>query len=156
MSRFLTASVLGILWLAPSQCFSQTRDRRLDEALVDITLLKRLVKEQDRRIADLEKTVKALQAAAVADRPAPAVEERVRPIVRQPPARWLNPLAWGQIREGLSRAQVEDILGPPTSVESVIDYQTLIYKGDIPGRGTVAATIKLTDDRVSQVTPPDF
>jgi hypothetical protein len=141
--------VLGFLWLAPSQCFSQTRDRRLDEALVDITLLKR-------RIADLEKTVKALQAAGVADRPAPAVEERVRPIVRQPPARWLNPLAWGQIREGLSRAQVEDILGPPTSVESVIDYQTLIYKGDIPGRGTVAATIKLTDDRVSQVTPPDF
>jgi len=155
VSRFITASVLGFLWLTPSQCFSQTRDRRLDEALVDITLLKRLVKEQDRRIADLEKTVKALQAAAATERPTPAAEERVRAIVR-PPARWLNPLAWSQIREGLSRAQVEEILGPPTSVESVIDYQTLVYKGDIPGRGTVAASIKLTDDRVSQITPPEF
>jgi hypothetical protein len=148
--------VLGFLWLAPSQCFSQTRDRRLDEALVDITLRKRLVKEQDRRIADLEKMVKALQVAANTEPPKPAPEERVRAVVRPPAARWLNPLTWGQIREGLSRAQVEEILGPPTSVEAVIDYQTLIYKGDIPGRGTVAATIKLTDDRVSQVTPPDF
>jgi hypothetical protein len=156
VSRFITASVLGFLWLTPSQCFSQARDRRLDEAQVDITLLKRLVKEQDRRIADLEKTVKALQAAAATDRPTPAAEERVRPSVRPPVARWLNPLAWGQIREGLSRAQVEEILGPPTSIESVIDYQTLIYKSDISGRGTVAASIKLTDDRVSQVTPPDF
>lgn len=154
MSRFITASVLGFLWLAPSQCFSQARDRRLDEALVDITLLKRLVKEQDRRIADLEKTVKALQAAT--DTPKPAAEERVRPAVRLPVARWLNPLAWGQIREGLSRAQVEEILGPPTSVDSVIDYQTLNYKTDIPGRGGVFAAIKLTDDRVSQITPPDF
>ena len=156
MSRFITASVLGFLWLAPSQCFSQTRDRRLDEALVDITLLKRLVKEQDRRIADLEKMVKALQVAANTEPPKPAPKERVRAVVRPSAARWLNPLTWGQIREGLSRAQVEEILGPPTSVEAVIDYQTLIYKGDIPGRGTVAATIKLTDDRVSQVTPPEF
>ena len=156
MSRFITASVLGFLWLAPSQCFSQTRDRRLDEALVDITQLKRLIKEQDRRIADLEKTVKALQATTAADRPTPAPEERVRAVARPPLARWLNPLAWGQIREGLSRAQVEELLGPPTSVESVIDYQTLIYKSDIPGRGTVTASIKLTDDRVSQITPPDF
>ncbi|MGZ6423641.1 MAG: hypothetical protein ACXWSR_22115, partial [Bdellovibrionota bacterium] len=73
--------MLGILWLAPSQGFSQTRDRRLDEALVDITLLKRLVKEQDRRIADLEKTVKALQAVAT-ERPTPPAEERVRAVVR--------------------------------------------------------------------------
>ena len=156
VSRFITASVLGLLWLAPSQCFSQTRDRRLDEALVDITLLKRLVKEQDRRIADLEKTVKALQTSTVADPPKSAVEERVRPVVRPMAARWLNPLAWGQIRQGLSRAQVEEILGPPTSVESVIDYQTLIYKGDIPGARTVGGAIKLTDDRVSQITLPDF
>jgi outer membrane protein assembly factor BamE (lipoprotein component of BamABCDE complex) len=123
--------------------------------MADITLLKRLVKEQDRRIADLEKTIKALQAAPPPDPPKPAVEERVKPII-PPPARWLNPLAWGQLRVGLSRVQVEEILGPPTSVESVIDYQTLIYKGDIAGRGTVTATIKLTDDRVSQITPPDF
>jgi hypothetical protein len=157
VSRFITASVLGWLWLAPSQGFSQTRDRRLDEALVDITLLKRLVKEQDRRIADLEKTVKALQAPPLTGDPTKAAaQERVTPIVRPSAARWLNPLAWGQIREGLSRAQVEEILGPPTSVESVIDYQTLIYKGEIPGARNVGGAIKLTDDRVSQITLPEF
>ena len=156
LSRLITAGVLGSLWLAPSQCFGQARDRRLDEAVVDITLLKRLVKEQDRRIADLEKTIKALQSAAsITPSPQAAPPERVKTIVPSR-ARWLNPLAWGQVREGLSRAQVEEILGPPTSVESVIDYQTMIYKGELPGAGAVSGAIKLTDDRVSQITPPDF
>ena len=157
MSRIIAVSVLGLIWLTTSPlCFSQTRDRRLDDALVDITLLKRLVKEQDRRIADLEKTVKSAQAAPAANPEKPAGEERVKPIVKPPAARWQNPLAWSQIREGMSRAQVEEILGKPTSVESVIDYQTLVYKGDVPGAGTLTGTVKLTDDRVSQANPPAF
>jgi hypothetical protein len=120
VSRIIIAGMLSFLWLTSSQSFSQTRDRRLDEAVVDITLLKRLVMEQDRRIAELEKLVKALQAAQAATSPRP--EERLIVPVRPPAARWKNPLTWNDIREGFSRAQVEEILGPPTSVESVIDY----------------------------------
>jgi hypothetical protein len=157
LSRIIAVSALGLICLSTSPlCFSQTRDRRLEEALVDITLLKRLVKEQDRRIADLEKTVKALQAAMAANPEKPAGEERVKTTAKPPAARWQNPLAWSQIREGISRAQVEEILGKPAAVESVIDYQTLVYKSDVSGSGTLAGTVRLTDDRVSQVNPPEF
>lgn len=154
MPRIFSIGVFGavLLAIAPSS-FSQTRDRRLEDALVDITLLKRLIKEQDRRIADLEKTVKSLQStmAAVAE-PLP---ERPRTPVK-PLAKWLNPFAWSRIQEGLSRAQVEEILGKPTTVEAVIDYQTLIYRSDASSSTSLTGSVKLTDDRVSQVIRPAF
>jgi len=157
VSRIIAASALGLLWLATAPLsLSQTRDRRLDDALAEITLLKRMVREQDRRIADLEKAVKSAPAALAANPEKPAGEERAKPIVKPPAARWQNPLAWSLIREGMSRAQVEELLGKPTTVESVIDYQTLVYKGDVPGAGTLSGTIKLTDDRVAQANPPAF
>ena len=166
MPRRIAAGVLGLIGLAISPpCFGQTsssqsRDRRLEATETDISLLKRLVKEQDRRIADLEKTIKSLQTAPTAknEKPTaqPTAQEQAKTISKPGAARWQNPLAWTQIREGLSRVQVEEILGKPTSVESVIDYQTLLYKGDVPGSGTVAGVIKLTDDRVSEVIPPNF
>ena len=122
---------------------------------MEISLLKRLVKEQDRRIAELEKTVKSLQNATTASPEKSTAHELAKTVIK-PPLPWHNPLAWAQIREGLSRAQVEDILGKPTSVESVIDYQTLLYKGDVTGSGAVSGLVKLTDDRVSGFTPPSF
>ena len=122
---------------------------------MEIDLLKRLIKEQDRRIGELEKTVKFLQAPVSANNDKPTAREIARTMIK-PAAPWQDPLGWTRIREGLSRAQVEEILGKPTSVESVLDYQTLIYKGDVPGSGTVTGIIKLTDDRVSAITPPNF
>ena len=123
---------------------------------MDVSLLKRLVKEQDRRIAELEKTVKSLQATTAPSTERPTAQELAKTIIKPGTARWQNPFAWTQIREGLSRSQVEEILGKPTSVESVIDSQTLLYKGDVPGSGTVSGMVKLTDDRVSEVHPPAF
>lgn len=157
----IAAGVLGLIALAISvPCFgqassTQSRDRRLEAAETDISLLKRLIKEQDRRIAELEKTIKSLQAATAPNVEKPTPHELAKTIT-PPSQRWQNPLAWAQIREGLSRAQVEEILGKPTSVESVIDYQTLLYKGDVPGSGTVVGLIKLTDDRVAEINPPAF
>jgi hypothetical protein len=161
MRQMIAAGVLGLIDLAISpSCFGQapsgqSRDRRLEAAETDIALLKRLVKEQGRQIAELEKIIKSLQAATPASSEKPAAHELAK-IAIKPTVQWQNPLAWAQIREGLSRAQVEEILGKPTSVESVIDYQTLYFKGDVPGSGTVAGIIKLTDDRVSEITPPAF
>lgn len=155
MSRLIAIGILGLMGLSASPlCLGQARDRRLDEALADIALLKRLIAEQDRRIADLEKTIKSLHATAVVPEPPPA--ERAKPVVRPPAAKWQNPLAWGLIAEGMSRAQVEDILGKPATVEAVIDYQTLIYKTDASSPRPVTGSVKLTDDRVSQVNPPVF
>ena len=153
MQRMIVVGVIGLI--TSPFVFGQStpaRDRRLDEALTDISVLKRLLKEQDRRIADLEKALHNLQPAAAAT----AVEVGPKVAPKPPAARWQNPLAWAQIQEGMSRAQVEEILGKPTTVDAVIDYQTLNYKGDVPGAGVLTGSVKLTDDRVAAVTPPDF
>lgn len=128
---------------------------RLEDAQADIRLLKRVVDEQARRITALEKTVKALEAAAAANAEKPAED---RPRVRKPVAvpRWQVPDAWSQIKMGMSRMDVEATLGPPTSVDSVLDYQTLNYKGAVAGGETLSGTVKLTDDRVAEVNPPEF
>jgi hypothetical protein len=153
---------LGMAWLlASSFCFGQTADRRsatdkrLDEALNDIKLLKQVVDTQARRIARLEVTVKALQAAPAASSEKPAAESRAKEAA-QPKAPWQIPFAWGRIKIGMSRAEVQEILGAPASEDSVLDYQTLTYKGEGPGGGTLSGTVKLADDRVAQVSPPDF
>jgi hypothetical protein len=158
MPRFITSFALGFICFAISPLAfgqtkdGQTRDRRLDDAQADIRLLKRVIDEQARRITALEKSVKALEAAA-AEKPA---ENRAR-IAPKPftGPRWQNPFAWSQVNMGMSRAEVEAILGPPTTVDSVIDYQTLHYSGQVAGE-TLSGTVKLTDDRVSDVSLPDF
>jgi hypothetical protein len=146
-----------ICLVAAPFAIGQTRDRRLDDALGEITALKRIVKEQDRRIAALEKASKPVEIPAAVSLERFPADDRVK--IRNQPAvaiPWQTVLAWSQIKAGMSRVQVEEILGPPTSVDSVIDSQILNYKGDLPGTGSLAATVKLTDDRVAQVTPPEF
>ena len=59
-----------------------------------------------------------------------------------PTAAWQVPFAWSRIKEGMSRGQVVEILGQPASVDSVLDYQTLIYKGEAPGSGTLTGSCK--------------
>ena len=161
MQRNPALGVLGLMALiapsiisqsTPAQPPAQVRDRRLDEALSEITLLKRTVRDQDRRIAELEKALRTIQQAeGVA-----VVEGKVKVTPKPLLAPWQNPLAWARVQEGMSRAQVEEILGKPTSVDAVIDYQTLNYKGDTPGSSLLTGSVKLTDDRVTAVTPPEF
>ena len=141
MSRNRIASMLALICLATSPFGvgqSKDRDRRLEDALLDIRLLKNVVDEQNRRIADLEKTVKALQSARAANPDKPPGYDGAR-IGKPAVAAWQIPFAWSRIKTGMSRRDVEDILGPPTSVDSVNDYQTLVYKGDLPGAGISTA-----------------
>ncbi len=140
---------------APAQTQPQSTESRLDDALTDIALLKRVVREQDRRIADLEKVLHTLQTAGAAERPA-AGEEKVKVPPKPIASPWHNPQTWARVEEGMSRAQVEDILGTPTSVDAVIDYQTLNYKGETRAGSVLTGSVKLTDDRVTAVSPPDF
>jgi len=162
MRRIPAAGVLGLMGLLTgplifsqstlAQSSSPARDRRLDEAVSEIALLKRLVRDQDRRIADLEKALRTLQQAEGVT----VVEGKVKVAPKPLAAPWHNPLAWAQVQPGMSRAQVEEILGKPTSVDAVIDYQTLNYKGEMPDDGAVTGSVKITDDRVTAVTPPNF
>ena len=156
MSRKLFAPTIWFVLLTVSpSAFGQTDQRRLEDAFAEIALLKRALAGQDRRITDLQTAVKMLQDAQnQAPQPAPD------PIPTAPTVRpaWHSPSAWTRVKEGMSRAQVEAILGRPTSVQTTITdiFQTLFYQGPVPGSGSVTGTVELRHDRVWQVNIPVF
>jgi hypothetical protein len=120
----------------------QTPDSRLDDAVKEIALLKRMAADQDRRLASLETTVRTQQRAILAlARPAPV-----------PAISWRTLEGWAAVKVGMSRAQVVEILGEPKSTDVVIDRQTLFYKDGTTPIGQVV----ITDDRVSEVVSSKF
>jgi hypothetical protein len=140
-----------IVWLVfstqvPTALTAQSRDSRVDKLVMDTEELKHTVADQDKRIAELEKTVKMLQAAAP---PVPA------PIPSSTPA-WKAPSSWNQIKAGMSESQVVGILGPPTSVQSVTDSRTLFYQPGPNSTSTLNGSVTLLDDRVTATSPPAF
>jgi len=142
-------ATVAILWFVPHS-FGQPADRRIDDAIAEITLLKRALAEQDRRITDLENTVRALQGSR-AQNPALAA-----PTSPTPTGAWKSASAWARVKEGMSHAQVVAILGRPTSVKSLSPFETLFYQGDVPGSGSVTGTVELNNDRVWQINTPVF
>jgi hypothetical protein len=141
MLRILPMGAILVAYLGSSQCLSgQTPDHRLDDAAKEIALLKRMVADQDQRIATLERNVRSLRSSLLA-----ASQQPVR-------TSWRNIEGWAAIKIGMSRAQVVEILGEPQSTFTVIDRQTLFYKDATNPVGNVV----ITDDRVSEVDSPRF
>ena len=141
MPHPLRAGAIVIVFLGASYGLSgQAPDTRLDDAVKEIALLKRMMSDQDRRIATLESTVRSQQRAILAAaRPVPAIS-------------WRTLEGWAAVKVGMSRAQVVEILGEPKSTETVIDRQTLFYKDAAAPIGQIV----ITDDRVSEVASPRF
>ena len=102
-----------------------------------ISELKSELRRQSERIERLEQLVfqpsKSHTKPAVADRFA-----------------WQNSKNWNRVRVGMSRSQVESILGKPTKVEvDSINYVTLYYQGEKSGAGNVSGNVELSNkDRV--------
>jgi hypothetical protein len=72
---------------------------------------------------------------------------------------WHDPENWKRIRSGMSTSQVEQILGKPTSTNSIRSYSgrfvTYLYQGDVPGVGRISGNIEFSDkDQVMLVQPP--
>jgi hypothetical protein len=129
-----------------SIAMAQTPDPRVDELTKETAQLKVRIADQEARIADLEKAVKALQSAAA---PMPT------PIPSETPL-WHKASNWTLIKTGMSEAQVVEMLGPPTSVDSSIDKRILLYAPDASSTSTLKGSVTLIDDRVTAMTPPAF
>jgi hypothetical protein len=141
MPHVFRAGAIVCVFLGASYGLSgQTTDTRLDDAVKEIALLKRMAAEQDRRIASLETAVRSQQRAILA---------AARPVPTIP---WRSVEGWAAVKIGMSRAQVVEVLGEPKSTEAVIDRQTLYYKD----AATPIGQVVITDDRVSEVTCPRF
>jgi hypothetical protein len=130
----------------PPTAMAQARDARIDELKKETAQLKTMIADQERRIAELEKMVKALQAVAA---PVPAA-------IPAPTPPWQQASNWILIKKGMSEAQVVEILGPPTRVDSSIDVRTLLYQPDSRSTSTLNGSVTLTDDRVTASKPPAF
>jgi hypothetical protein len=141
--------------MCATNAYGQTLSRRPDDSVAELKLLRRQVADQARRIDQLEKAVEVLK-----ERPSVPPERAIITPPTSPTAipvaTWQLPLAWTRLKNGMSRTEVVDILGQPSSTESVMDYQTLTYKDTLSGSGSKIGIVKLTDDRVTQFDPPDF
>ena len=140
----LRAGAVVIVFLGASHgSYGQAPDTRLDDAVKEIALLKRMMAEQDRRIATLETTVRSQQRAILA-----ATRPPVNPAIS-----WRTVEGWSAVKLGMSRAQVVEVLGEPKSTETVIDRQTLYYKD---AAAAPIGQVVITDDRVSEVISTMF
>jgi hypothetical protein len=147
MSRNPAICRVWLVYLTlPLIAMAQAPDPRIDELRKEAAQLKITIADQERRIAELERIVKALQVVA-----APVPTAIPTPI---PP--WHLAPNWILIKKGMSQAQVVEILGPPTSVDSTVDVRTLFYQPDSRATTTLNGTVTLTDDRVTALVPPAF
>ena len=143
MPHPLRALAIVIVFLGASHGLSgQAPDTRLDDAVKEIALLKRMMADQDRRLATLESTVRTQQRAILAAARPPAAAA----------LSWRTLEGWSAVKVGMSRTQVVEILGEPKSTDIVIDRQTLFYRDSTNPIGQVV----ITDDRVSEVTSAAF
>ena len=145
MVRTSAVCIFGLL--CQSMAFAQSQqDSRIDELQKETVELKATVAEQGRRIADLENTLKMLQAILV-PKPKP---------VPPPTPLWQEPSSWTLIRPGMSEARVVEILGAPTHVDASIDVRILRYETDSASTRSLKGSVTLVDDRVTAAEPPAF
>lgn len=137
MKNIVAATVIFMLPMS-----LQANDAVLKKQVAD---LKAELKKQNDRISRLEKLL-ASPGNAVGSSQAPGS------------LAWQDMNNWNRVKPGMSRSQVESILGKPTRVEvNSIDYATLFYQGEKAGSGYVSGNVQISDeDRVtySGINPP--
>jgi len=138
------AFAVGLAAIVPS--LVRAADMTLDDAAVEITLLKRVVAEQDKRITALEQAVSAMRGGTVE-----AGYSRNPNAIKTGEASgapWKASGNWDKIKQGMSESQVTAILGKPTKRDEVGNYKTLFYEGDVVGSGVVSGNVKFSDNQV--------
>lgn len=147
----------------------------------EVAQLKRLVAENERRIAALEARLAEMSGEPATEPPSDPAEgdgaatpgpaeqpagtassEPDTPHARSaegsaadlPP--WAREESWRKIRIGMAEDEVLELLGPPDSTREIGFTRRLIYKGQVPGRGFLKGVVKLSDGAVSDLDLPDF
>lgn len=131
---------------------------RISRLETEIQQLRTLINEQARRIQRLEDEVSRRAGASEPQpRPRPRVGEMRTdaPLsaARQP---WHGAAAWDRVATGMSAEEVTQILGEPTSAESIGALKTLFYRGAAPGGPPVGGHVNFKDGVVVAVSKPAF
>jgi len=111
----------------------------------DIKALRAEVRSLNVRLERLERQLHSQPTQAASSSPAPLVS-------------WHQPSNWYKVQAGMSRSQVESLLGKPSRVDrDVISYVTLIYRGQRSGSGHISGNVQLDpNDRVVEINVPVF
>ena len=131
---------------------------RISRLETEIQQLRTLVNEQARRIQRLEEELsRRVGASEPQSRPRPRVGEMrtdgAQSAARQP---WHGAAAWDRVATGMTEDEVMQVLGKPTSAESVGVLKTLFYRGAAPGGPPVGGHVNFKDGRVVAIRRPAF
>ena len=129
---------------------------RISHLESEIQQLRTRVAEQDRRIQRLEARLDQQGAVPVPDfKPGRRTESApVDGAAAAGPFPWESPKAWKRIVIGMTEAEVAQILGEPTAVETVDNYKTLFYSDAGTGGNSINGHVNLKDDVVVAIKRP--
>lgn len=152
------AAALGVLLLATgtapqvaAQGANQGADEwRIRQLMQDINELERAVREQARRIDQLER------ALAFRGGPGSPPTPDGAPAVLPANNLWLSPARWDRVEPGMTEQQVIDALGYPTSVRTEADgsTKTLFYTVQVGPSGFLSGRVVIAGERVRDVERP--
>ncbi|MEX2150472.1 MAG: hypothetical protein WD793_09645 [Steroidobacteraceae bacterium] len=128
---------------------------RISRLESEIRLLRTRVDEQQRRIVRLEEELKRqAKEPAVGTMPGRREDRAAAASIGELP--WHSTKSWTGVTRGMGEAEVTEVLGQPTSVETFGRYKTLFYRGVLPGTGSISGHVNLLDNRVLAISPPAF
>jgi hypothetical protein len=167
MVRILSGCMIWLICSIPiPPATAQTKDSQPNDLALEVSQLKQKIADQDERIAQLEKAMKAMQengAKAIADAIL-KLEAAVRDLKAVPPPEpipsltppWSSASNWSLVTQGMSRPQVAEILGPPTKESTVLDVDTWYYSTDSRATRALNGSVTFTGDRVTAMMAPAF
>jgi hypothetical protein len=131
---------------------------RISYLELEIQRLRSRVDEQQRRILRLEEELnRRIDPEFTATMPPSRAADGVADSPQaNEPLLWHAKEAWARVAKGMSETDVTEILGPPTSVESVGSFKTMFYRGPVAGSGSVNGIVNIRDGRVVAVNAPEF
>ena len=146
MRKTVLIAFVLMLFAQPS-AFAQSTQEQIDDLKIQITLLMRLIAEQDRRITDLENQIKK-GGTGSGDSPGSGTPDSSA-------TGWKNPANWQRIKGNMSPQQVIVILGQPTRRKTG-GLVRFFYEGTVSGSGYISGNVSFANNQVLVVSAPAF
>ena len=145
------ATILGAPAIGSYPCLALADDAaRISTLESTVQQLRIRIDEQSRRIERLEAELSSRKGVPLIKSPSGQREEYAPQAAtgKQP---WHSPESWARVTKGMTQAQVTEILGSATAVESLDTFTTLFYRS-----GSLNGLVNLREDRVVAVSKPTF
>jgi hypothetical protein len=154
--RFFIALIPSALMLGANPTRALADDAaRISRLESEIQLLRTQIDAQHRRILRLEDELSRHSGS----KPVPAVPEarESRTLnMATDPLPWHSPASWGRVKQGMSEAEVTNVLGEPTHRDSMEQFKTLFYDGQSVDSRPIRGHVNFRDGRVVAVNKPKF